>query len=165
MRMSTLNRREVANACLANRRQAMCALALWTTAGLNAANAQSTSREHSKTMTIRIVVGQDSAVAELDDNPTTRDFIALLPLTVTLEDFAGKEKINRLSKRLSTTGSPARQPARVWDIAYYVPWGNIAIFYKPYDPSPDLIRMGRVVSGQRLLIKADSFTARIELAK
>lgn len=140
------------------RRQVLQAIALAATAGLKKARA-------SKTMTIRILVGQESSVAELEDNPTTRDFLTLLPLTITFEDFAGKEKIKRLSKRLTTSGSPANQPANVWDIAYYVPWSNIAIFYKPYDPSPDLIRMGRVVSGQELLTKASSFSARIEVAK
>lgn len=85
-------------------------------------------------------------------------------MTVNLDDFAGKEKIKRLSKRLTTTGSPANQPANVWDIAYYVPWGNLVIFYKPYDASPDLIRMGRVVSRQELLTKANSFSARFEVA-
>ena len=140
-----------------NPRRAVHALALIATAGFNNADAQPLSRKQTRTMTIRIVVGQESAGAQLDDNLTSRDFISLLPMTVTLEDFAGKEKIKRLSQRLATGGSPAIQPASVWDIAYYVPWGNIAIFYKPYEPSPDLILMGRVISGQNILTKARSF--------
>jgi hypothetical protein len=161
--MPTSKRSVLTAARQPDRPQAVCALSPMATSALNAANAQPASRKQPKE--ISIFVGQDRAVAELDDNPTSRDFIALLPMTVTLEDFAGKEKVKRLSQRLSTSGSPANQPASVWDIAYYVPWGNIAIFYKPYDPSPDLIRMGRVVSGQDILTRSRSLTARIELAK
>jgi hypothetical protein len=140
MRMPTSKQSVLADARQPNRRHVVCVLSLMAASSLNMANAQPASRKQSKT--ISIFVGQNRAVTELDDNPTSRDFLALLPLTVTLEDFAGKEKIKRLSQRLSTSGSPTNQPASVWDIAYYVPWGNIAIFYKPYDPSPDLIKMG-----------------------
>jgi hypothetical protein len=45
--------------------------------------------------------------ATLDDNATSRDFISLLPLTLTLEDYASTEKISMLPKRLSTEGAPA----------------------------------------------------------
>ncbi len=35
------------------------------------------------------------------DNSASRDFLAQLPLTVTLEDYIGKEKISILQKKLS----------------------------------------------------------------
>ena len=81
------------------------------------------------------------------------------------EDFAKTEKISRLSKRLSTDGRTTDYEANVWDVTYYVPWGNIAVFYENYEPSKDLIRMGRIVSGQEAMTRSDSFSARIELAK
>jgi hypothetical protein len=165
MRMLTTRQNLLTDTCQTHRRRAVRSLTLLAAAGVNVAHAPPASRKESRILKIRIVVGQDSAVAELDDNPTSRDFVALLPMSVTLEDFAGREKIKRLSTRLSTSDSPSGQPASVWDIAYYVPWGNIAIFYKPYDPSPELIKMGRVASGQDVLTKASSFAARIDLPK
>ena len=115
-------------------------------------------------MNINIIVGGTTVKATLEDNPTTGDFVKLLPMTAAFEDFAGTEKISRLSTRLSAEGPTTDYEAKVWDITYYVPWGNTAIFYKPYEPSRDAIRMGRIVSGQEALTKSQSFSARIELA-
>ena len=70
-------------------------------------------------MNINLILGDETARAVLADNATSRDFVALLPMTVMLEDFPGKEKIQRLSKGLSTSGQLANQPASVWDIAFY----------------------------------------------
>lgn len=116
-------------------------------------------------MNINIIVGGRTVRAVLDDNPTSRHFAALLPLTVAFEDFAGCEKISRLSQRLSTEGRTNNFQANVWDITYYVPWGNLAVFCKPYRPSRDLIKLGRILSGQETMTQSDSFSARIERAE
>ncbi|MDP9424346.1 MAG: cyclophilin-like fold protein [Pseudomonadota bacterium] len=116
-------------------------------------------------MNINIIVDGTPVQAVLLNNPTSRDFVAMLPMTVQFEDFGGSEKISHLRpRRLSTEGRTANYAANQWDITYYVPWGNIAIFYKDYDPSGDLIKMGRIVSGQQALMRSGSFSARIERA-
>ncbi len=81
-------------------------------------------------MKIRLKVGDTVLTAALIDSSTTRDFISLLPLTLTLEDYAGTEKISDLPKRLSTEGAPSGSDPSVGDITYYAPWGNLAIFYR-----------------------------------
>jgi len=43
------------------------------------------------TMKIRLTVDGRSITATLIDSPTTRDFLNLLPLTLTLEDYANTE--------------------------------------------------------------------------
>ncbi|MBT2621235.1 cyclophilin-like fold protein [Chryseobacterium sp. ISL-6] len=73
-------------------------------------------------------MGSRTLTATLDDNPTTRDFIALLPLMVKLDDYASSEKIFYPSKKLSTQNAPAGTDPNLGDITYYGPWGNIAIF-------------------------------------
>jgi len=80
-------------------------------------------------MKIRLTVGDKVLTANLIDSKTTRGFISLLPLTLTLEDYAGTEKISNLPKRLSTEGAPSGIDPSVGDITYYAPWGNLAIFY------------------------------------
>jgi hypothetical protein len=60
-------------------------------------------------MRIRIKAGDKVVTATLVDNPTSRDFISLLPLTVTLEDHAATEKITYLPRKLSTEGAPCGQ--------------------------------------------------------
>ncbi len=99
------------------------------------------------TMKLKITIGEKTAVAILYDNPTTRDFIAQLPLTVTMEDFAGKEKIFYPPEKLSTTERKAVTDPKIGDINVYAPWGNIAVFYGSYSGSRDLIRIGSITEG------------------
>ncbi|MEV1005421.1 cyclophilin-like fold protein [Nonomuraea sp. NPDC050202] len=62
------------------------------------------------------------------DNATTRDFLSMLPLTLTLEEFSGREKIGYLPRKLDTTGSPGSDPED-GDLIYFVPWGNLGFYY------------------------------------
>ena len=50
-------------------------------------------------MKIKITVEDTELTATLIDSKTTQDFIALLSLTLTLEDYGSTEKISYLSKR------------------------------------------------------------------
>ncbi|MEU6718756.1 cyclophilin-like fold protein [Nonomuraea sp. NPDC046802] len=58
------------------------------------------------------------------DNPAVRDFLSLLPLTLTVEEFSGREKISYLPRRLNHDGSPGSDPEN-GDLIYYTPWGNL----------------------------------------
>jgi hypothetical protein len=51
----------------------------------------------------------------MPDSGTTRDFMTLLPLTVTLSDYAQTEKVSDLPRRLSPTGAPARHDRKPSD--------------------------------------------------
>ena len=77
------------------------------------------------------------------DNPTAKDFVSLLPLTLTLTDYAGTEKVSYLPKKLSTQNAPAGYKPFVGDITYYAPWGNLALFYKDFGYSNGLIALGK----------------------
>ncbi|MCI0429882.1 MAG: cyclophilin [Rhodospirillales bacterium] len=99
------------------------------------------------TMNIRFTIdGKELVTATLMDNATARDFLALLPITLTLEDHAGTEKISYLPRKLSTAGAPAGSDPSVGDIAYYAPWGNLAIFYKDFGYSRGFVLLGRIDS-------------------
>ena len=97
-----------------------------------------------------------------NDNETSRDFISLLPLTLTLEDYNRTEKISNLSKKLTTKDAPAGIDPSIGDITYYAPWGNFAIFYKDFGYSKGLIRLGRIDSGLDALARRDSQKATVE---
>lgn len=98
-------------------------------------------------MKIRLSAGNTVLTATMLDNETSRDFMSLLPLTVTFKDYAGTEKITYLPKRLSSKGAPAGTDPSIGDIAYYAPWGNIAIFYQDFGFSEGLIKLGYIGSG------------------
>src|SRR5947207_4736688 len=72
-------------------------------------------------MKLKITIGEKVLIATLYDNPTTRDFISLLPLTLTLTDYNGTEKISDLPKKLSTKNAAAGYEPSVGDITLYAP--------------------------------------------
>ena len=102
-------------------------------------------------MKIQMTIGNTTVRGALADNPTARDFYSMLPLAVTLEDYASTEKITYLPRKLTTTGSPEnRRPVR-GDIGYYAPWGNIVLYYRDGPDSPGLVPLGRIESGLEAL--------------
>ncbi len=111
---------------------------------------------------IRIVVGDNIIPVTLDDNASARDFAALLPLSLTLEDYAATEKVATLPRKLSIAGAPAGMTPAVGDFCYYAPWGNLAIFHKPFAYSAGLVRLGRVDAGIDVLRAEGRMAARIE---
>jgi hypothetical protein len=86
----------------------------------------------------------------------------LLPLTLTLGDYASTEKISDLPKKLFTKEAPPGSDPSVGDLAYYAPWGNVALFYKDFDYSRGLIKVARIDSGMNAFIVTGSVTAKIE---
>ena len=86
--------------------------------------------QQARTMKIRINLGDTIVMATLEDNEVSRDFFSLLPLSLTLRDYVATEKISELPRRLDTKGAPPGVDPSVGDIAYYAPWGNLAVFYK-----------------------------------
>ncbi len=98
-------------------------------------------------MKLKITIGDNTARAILYDNPTSRDFAAMLPLTVEMDDYAHTEKIFYPSRKLSTKDAPKGFAPSVGDIALYAPWGNIALFYKDFSYSNGLISLGKITSG------------------
>ncbi len=109
---------------------------------------------------------QDTAIyAILQDNPTTREFIAQLPLEIDLEDYAGTEKICYLPQKLSKQNSPAGYDPSAGDITYYAPWGNLAIFYKDFGYANGLIFLGKIEEGIEVLKSFSSINVIIESLK
>jgi hypothetical protein len=120
------------------------------------------SGQETSTMRIRLMFDGKAVEATLLDNATARDLLSLLPMTLTLEDYASTEKIGYPPRKLSTAGAPAGVDPSVGDIAYYAPWGNLAIFYKDFGYSRGLIGLGRIDAGIEALNVPGSLTVTIE---
>jgi hypothetical protein len=114
-------------------------------------------------MKIKITVKDTVITATLIDSKTTQDFISLLPLTITLEDYGGTEKISYLPGKLSTRGAPAGIDPSVGDITYYAPWGNLAIFHRDFIYSDGLILLGRIDGDMSALSVSGPINVTIEL--
>jgi hypothetical protein len=115
---------------------------------------------------VRLVLDDDTTLsATLVDSPAARDFLAMLPLDLTLRDYASTEKISELPRRLSTEGAPAGVDPDVGDITYYAPWGNLAIFYRDFGYADGLVKLGSIDAGvEALARRRGAFAARLERA-
>ncbi|NMO14241.1 hypothetical protein HPC49_08000 [Pyxidicoccus fallax] len=116
-------------------------------------------------MKIRLTLGERVLTATLRDNATARDFAALLPLTLTLTDYATTEKVSDLPRRLSTKGAPAGVTPKAGDIAYYAPWGNLALFHKDFRFSEGLVTLGSLDGDVEALRQPGPLTATLERAE
>lgn len=105
-------------------------------------------------------------VTIVPDNPTAKDFLALLPLTMSLEEFAGKEKIGTLSRDLQTAGSPGSDPED-GDLIYFIPWGNIGFYYNTdgIGYSDQVIHLGTYNATLDQLTRLEGSTVSVEIAK
>lgn len=99
---------------------------------------------NTESMKIKITVGQRVVTATMADNAAAQDFVSRLPLEVTLNDYNNTEKIFYPLPKLSIEGVKRGCAPAPGDITIYVPWGNVAIFYKKWSQSSDLILIGSI---------------------
>ncbi|MAD37305.1 MAG: MFS transporter [Tistrella sp.] len=108
-------------------------------------------------MQLRFSFDTHDFTATLDDTPTARDLMSMLPLDLTIEDYSTNEKIARLPRRLTEDGSGPFRGEAPGDLCYFAPWGNLAFFYGGYGFSRGLIRLGRLNGGIGPLLTRGSF--------
>lgn len=100
----------------------------------------------------------------LDDTPTARDLLSLLPLDLKIEDYSSNEKIAYPPRKLDTSGSGTFSNEQPGDFCYYAPWGDIVFFYAPYTYARGLIRLGRLDGPVDPLRLKGSYGLRLEAA-
>ena len=113
-------------------------------------------------MKVRIAFNDHDFTATLYDNPSARDLASMLPLDLTIDDYANNEKIAYLPRKLTEEGSGPFSNEAPGDLCYYVPWGNLAFFYAGYRYSSGLIRLGRLDGGIEPLLTRGKFPLRVE---
>ncbi|QLA79719.1 MULTISPECIES: cyclophilin-like fold protein [unclassified Acidovorax] len=115
-------------------------------------------------MKIHLHIDGAIATATLDNNAAARDFVAQLPLSLTLQNYAEIERIATLPRKLSTPAASMGMTPVTGDIAYYAPWGNLAIYLSSTVHDRGLVRLGKVDSGLAALQRPGPFAVRIERA-
>ncbi len=113
-------------------------------------------------MKVRLRMEDRIITATLNDSKAARDFASLLPLTLTLQDYNGTEKISDLHKKLSTEGAPPGSDPDIGDIAYYAPWGNLALYYRDFGYSNGLVILGKIDGGMEAFNVPGSVKVTIE---
>jgi len=120
--------------------------------------------EKAKTMKIRLTIDGKTTTATLIDSETTRDFVSLLPLALTMNDLFRREKFGHLPRAISTGGKPSHT-YEVGDVAYWPPGPDVAGFYR-HDgqkiPHPGIIVIGKLDSGAEAFDVPGSIQVTIE---
>lgn len=123
------------------------------------ASGSPSSSDRSTPMDIRVTLDGEPVDATLNSSPAARDLATLLPLAMDLKDFQGTERIADLPRRLTTNGAPEPTAAKVGDIAYFAPWGNLGLFYEDGpSASENLLILGHIDVGADQLSQADRIT-------
>ena len=102
---------------------------------------------------------------DVDRQPTSRDFIALLPLTLTMDDLFRREKYGPLPRALSK-GEP-KHSYEIGDIGYWSPGPDVAIYYRndgEQIPDPGIILIGKIDSGVEAFNVPGSVKVTVEAA-
>lgn len=114
-------------------------------------------------MRLRFAFADQEFIATLEDNPSARDLFSMVPLDLTIDDYATNEKIAYLPRKLTEDGSGRFDNEAVGDLCYYSPWGNIAMFHGSYRWSRGLIRLGRLEAGAGPLLVRGKHRLHIEV--
>ena len=118
-------------------------------------------------MKIGLRVGDKALTATLIDSQTTRDFVSLLPFTLTMNDLFRREKFGHLPRAISEGGEPTKR-YEVGDVVYWPPGPDLAVFYR-HDgqkiPDPGIIVIGKIDSGVEALNVPGAVKVKVELIK
>ena len=91
---------------------------------------------------IRIIIGNASFTATLEDNATTKAFKASLPITVNMTEQAGNEKFYYLPTALPTS---TVTPGTIF-AGDLMLWGNscLVLFYETFSSTYSYTRIGKI---------------------
>jgi len=99
-----------------------------------------------KNMNIKVTSNGKTTVFKLNDSRASKELYSQLPLDIKVEDYGGIEKIFYPPKKLDTTGTP-RADSTAGTLAYYAPWGDVVMFYKPFGSASGLYKLGEAIEG------------------
>ncbi len=112
---------------------------------------------------IKLTFEGKEVIVKMYDNPSSRDLLAQLPLTLNFKDYAGVEKIAYPSKPITTKDAASGADPKLGDLALYSPWGNLVIYYGDSDYADGLIILGHIESGiEQVGVMKKDFTVKIE---
>lgn len=95
-------------------------------------------------MELNLIVGESTFTATMYENKCTKDFISLLPLTLTLADCNRKERSSHLPKRLTNDDTEDGVNILAGDISYYTPFRNLCIYYHDSGLSFCQVSLGKI---------------------
>ncbi|MEI8598566.1 cyclophilin-like fold protein [Vibrio sp. M60_M31a] len=116
-------------------------------------------------MKIRFVFDERTVTATLNDSPSTQDFIAQLPLTLELEDYASTEKIAYLPSKLTKRRGASWREFQSGRHFLLRALGNLVVFYKNFGYASGLINLGKVDGDLSRFTSGGSMKVTIEVSE
>lgn len=113
---------------------------------------------------VRFTAGEALVEAVIEDTPTTRSFLEMLPMTLEFSDYGGREKISYPPDSFDYDGADGMTP-QTGDLFSYMPWGNLGFFYDGdgMSHSDSLVRLGTTDDIDQILL-LDGQEVTIEIA-
>jgi hypothetical protein len=104
-------------------------------------------------MRILLEIGSKVLTLKVTDSETAKDFVSLLPLTLTMNDLFGREKFAHLPRAISDQGKRTHH-YEVGDVAYWSAGPDVAVFYRDDGqriPAPGIMTIGKIDFGVEAL--------------
>lgn len=114
----------------------------------NSNNDENINNKEDDDMNINIIINDEKFSATLVDNETSRKFISLFPLEITMNELNGNEKYNYLEESLPTRSYSPKQ-INEGDIMLY---GSdcLVLFYKSFNTSYSYTKLGTINNPKNL---------------
>ncbi|WP_157831914.1 cyclophilin-like fold protein [Thalassospira marina] len=112
-------------------------------------------------MKVSLLFDDDIVQFALQDNPTARDLLALVPFDVHITDFGQREAIGFLQRPLAVSG-PLTKDLSIGDLAYFPKGPYLSVFHndqRPIIPTSGAIIVGRAICGLGNLAFYDGVSA------
>ena len=129
----------------------------------NKSNTENNNNQDTMSSKLKIRIGSQTFTATLLNNNSTKAFVAMLPLTISMADLNGNEKHADFSSHLPTNSS---NPGTIQngDIMLYGS-RTLVLFYKSFQTSYSYTKLGSVndASGFAAALRGGSISATFEL--
>lgn len=114
----------------------------------NSNNDENINSKEDDNLNINIIINDEKFSATLVDNETSRKFISLFPLEITMNELNGNEKYNYLEESLPTSSYSPKQ-IKEGDIMLY---GSdcLVLFYKSFNTSYSYTKLGTINNPKNL---------------
>jgi hypothetical protein len=114
---------------------------------------------------IHITIGEKEFAATLADNPTAEAFRRLLPLSITMSELNGNEKLFKLPANLPTQES-VPSSIQTGDLMLYGA-RTVVLFYKSFPTIYSYTRIGRIddPAGLAVAVGSDSVALKFDAAR
>lgn len=124
---------------------------------------ENNSNEDAMSSKLKIKVNSQTFTASLLDNNSTRAFIKMLPMTISMKELNGDEKYHDLQESLPTNASNPRT-MHVGDLMLFGS-RTLVLFYKTFSTSYSYTRLGRIddVSGLATAVGSKDATVTFEM--